>query len=99
MQDQTGMQDRDAHRAGREPDIARSCGTGEAPHHGRDPITADLRRAKKQFEGDRPAGHVSHVVDAGDSGGYVSPYEIDMDDGDGDDPAGRQPGGPRDEAE
>lgn len=81
MQNHSGMQDREARKFGSsQPNIARSCGTGEAPHHARDPITADLRRAKKEFEGDRPAGHVSHIVDAGDSGGYVLPYEIDMDD-------------------
>jgi hypothetical protein len=87
MQDRTGNESQEARKFGSsQPNIARSCGTGEEPHHPRDPITADLRRAKKEFEGDRPAGHVSHIVDAGDSGGYVAPYEIDTDD----DPAERE---------
>ncbi len=96
MQDRTGSDNHEARKFGSsQPNIARSCGTGEAPHHARDPITADLRRAKKEFEGDRPAGYVSHIVDAGDSGGYVAPYEIDMDD----DPVEREARRRGDEAE
>ncbi|MEB2847276.1 hypothetical protein GAO09_24115 [Rhizobiales bacterium RZME27] len=95
MQDHTGMQDREARKFGSsQPNIARSCGTGE-PHHSADPAMADMRRAKKEFDGDRPAGQVSHIVDAGDSGGYVTPYEIDTDD----DPAEREARRLRDEAE
>lgn len=86
MQDRTGSDNHEARRFGSsQPNIARSCGTGEPHDHFLDPVTADLRRAKKAFEGDRPAGYVSHIVDAADSGGYVAPYEIDMDD----DPAER----------
>ncbi len=87
MQDRRDNGNHEARKFGSsQPNIARSCGTGEEPHHASHPATADLRRAKKEFEGDRPPGYVSHIVDAGDSGGYVTPYEVDMDD----DPAERE---------
>lgn len=85
MQDRTGNGSQEARKFGSsQPNIARSCGTGE-PHHAPDPVMADMRRAKKALEGETPPGYVAHVVDAGDSGGYVTPYEVDMDD----DPAER----------
>lgn len=82
------MQNIESRKSGSsQPNVASSCGTGEASHrHAPDPAMADLREAKMRFNaGSSGKSGVSHIVDAGDSGGYVAPYEVDMDD----DPAER----------
>ncbi len=64
---------------GREPNIAKSSGTGEVPHkQGAEPTSKDLNEARKVWGAEGTSDLSGRVADAGDGGGTHSmPYDIE----------------------